>query len=530
MIQGLHLPERSPLSPSFLDPTLVPQTLDAVLYMYQKNKALINQWNWENERYFATWFVKFNCWPSLGASTFPFMPPNEGMRSGQFASFGYAPRPASHMPTGQGPMSQAREPTRKPTPGPNPGQMRGSMTEPEQFLLDPQATRGQTASPQPKKRQGPASSRSSLREVQNVQSSPPKNHNKRSSLDMAFCFPEGHKSSKETVKAAHTTHMKPYAQMNVQAVRPTNVLTDSVVQRVFMENDFLESRIGADHDANTLKNEVEAKFKLQDEIAAANLPAPTISDEALRAAGITPKLKTKHTNHASGPAVSSSKPKSRPRKAPFPAEGIRVSESLRNSLLAAGAKELAQRPLAPVAQGTHAAMSGVSNSQEGCVTSAPKPRKTPLDLKIESEVGSTDDIGMARFSEASLRSGIAKTTQDRIAKTKKGLKVRKASRKKNFTSETSNSSLDGPEDPKDGEEDERSNSRGKAASINEASVISNRYLTPDRNPATPRKTSVVSVKRRSSITLSGSAEKRTCRSVELNDKIYGEELAPKGLH
>ena len=56
---GLHLPVRSPMSPSFLDPNLVPQTLDSIYAHYRANRITILQMHEENEDFLTNWTTKF---------------------------------------------------------------------------------------------------------------------------------------------------------------------------------------------------------------------------------------------------------------------------------------------------------------------------------------------------------------------------------------------------------------------------------------------------------------------------------------
>ena len=56
---GLHLPVRSPMSPSFLDPNLVPQTLDSVYAHYRANHITILRMHEENEDFLTSWTTKF---------------------------------------------------------------------------------------------------------------------------------------------------------------------------------------------------------------------------------------------------------------------------------------------------------------------------------------------------------------------------------------------------------------------------------------------------------------------------------------
>ena len=117
--------------------------------------------------------------------------------------------------------------------------------------------------------------------------------------------------------------------------------------------------------------------------------------------------------------------------------------------------------------------------------------------------------------------------QGRIAKRKQSLEIRKASSEKTSTSETSHSFLDSPDDTKDGDHGTHASSGCKVASIRIASGSSGTSLAPGCYAATPRKTSIVPVKRRSSVTASGPVEKRSRQSIKLNNENDGGEVSPK---
>ena len=59
LLAGLHFPVRSPMSPSFLDPSLVPQTLDSVYAHYRTNRITIMQMHDENENFLTNWTTRF---------------------------------------------------------------------------------------------------------------------------------------------------------------------------------------------------------------------------------------------------------------------------------------------------------------------------------------------------------------------------------------------------------------------------------------------------------------------------------------
>lgn len=59
-IAGFHLPQASPISPSMIDPSLIPQTYESVVHFYNANKAILTQLWTENERYLYVWGTHFN--------------------------------------------------------------------------------------------------------------------------------------------------------------------------------------------------------------------------------------------------------------------------------------------------------------------------------------------------------------------------------------------------------------------------------------------------------------------------------------
>ena len=56
---GFHLPQASPISATFLDPALHPQTMEAVWHYYKSNKAILLKLNAENEQYLNVWGARF---------------------------------------------------------------------------------------------------------------------------------------------------------------------------------------------------------------------------------------------------------------------------------------------------------------------------------------------------------------------------------------------------------------------------------------------------------------------------------------
>ena len=94
VLSGLHLPVRSPMSPSFLDPNLVPQTLDSIYAHYRANRITILQMHEENEDFLTSWTTKFGLARPQGLPVTPM--PQYMNGNGQQA------RPITNIHHGQG--------------------------------------------------------------------------------------------------------------------------------------------------------------------------------------------------------------------------------------------------------------------------------------------------------------------------------------------------------------------------------------------------------------------------------------------
>lgn len=82
------------MSPTFLDPGLVPQTLEAVYNCYARNQVIIMNMNNENERFFTQWSAKFLVPRPQGPVAPGVVPFITGQRAAPFGSihYGYVPQ------------------------------------------------------------------------------------------------------------------------------------------------------------------------------------------------------------------------------------------------------------------------------------------------------------------------------------------------------------------------------------------------------------------------------------------------------
>ena len=82
------------MSPTFLDPGLVPQTLEAVYNSYARNQVIIMNMNNENERFLTQWSAKFHIPRPQGPVAPGVIPFITGQRAAPFGSihYGYMPQ------------------------------------------------------------------------------------------------------------------------------------------------------------------------------------------------------------------------------------------------------------------------------------------------------------------------------------------------------------------------------------------------------------------------------------------------------
>ena len=82
------------MSPTFLDPGLVPQTLEAVHSCYARNQVIIMNMNNENERFLTQWSAKFHVPGSQQPVAPGVIPQVTGQRAAPFGSIhhGYIPQ------------------------------------------------------------------------------------------------------------------------------------------------------------------------------------------------------------------------------------------------------------------------------------------------------------------------------------------------------------------------------------------------------------------------------------------------------
>lgn len=86
------------MSPTFLDPGLVPQTLEAVYNSYARNQVIIMNMNNENERFLTQWSVKFHVprtQDPVAPGVIPFI---TGQRAAPFGSIHYGYMPQESRP------------------------------------------------------------------------------------------------------------------------------------------------------------------------------------------------------------------------------------------------------------------------------------------------------------------------------------------------------------------------------------------------------------------------------------------------
>lgn len=93
LLSGLHIPQ-TPMSPTFLDPGLVPQTLEAVYNCYARNQVIIMNMNNENERFLTQWSARFHVPRPQNPVVPAVIPSLTGQRAAPFGSihYGYMPQ------------------------------------------------------------------------------------------------------------------------------------------------------------------------------------------------------------------------------------------------------------------------------------------------------------------------------------------------------------------------------------------------------------------------------------------------------
>ena len=90
------------MSPTFLDPGLVPQTLEAVYNCYARNQVIIMNMNNENERFLTQWSAKFNVPRPKDSGAPGVIPFITGQRAAPFGTihYGYMPGTPSQVRCG----------------------------------------------------------------------------------------------------------------------------------------------------------------------------------------------------------------------------------------------------------------------------------------------------------------------------------------------------------------------------------------------------------------------------------------------
>lgn len=93
------------MSPTFLDPGLVPQTLEAVYNCHARNQVIIMNMNNENDRFLTQWAAKFNVPRPKDPVAPGVIPVITGQRAAPFGTIHYGYMPEEPRP---GTQSQAR--------------------------------------------------------------------------------------------------------------------------------------------------------------------------------------------------------------------------------------------------------------------------------------------------------------------------------------------------------------------------------------------------------------------------------------
>ena len=346
----------------------------------------LQKWNFENEQFLAACSTRYGRQAAYGELISSYLAPNAipgGQRSPHVR---YGPSSVGHVqadqvPGAYGPAFQSQlrmSPRSSPTliPKPFPGLPTRRTT------LGPQHVAGYSAygyntDTQSRLERSSGGGQSSLREVQNA-SSPP-----RASIRQGKARAAVNDDGEENEPGAGNLIISRVPQSkSTQAVRmPINphisLGSDSRMQEAPKMYTFVQSGMRTGQG-----NKSDKKDQLEDEIVAAKLPAPTISDQALRAAGVMPK--PKQVDQLQETENSLTKPKGRPKKALFPAEGIRVSGSFGNALLAAGAKDA--RPHRPATASSNLKSQIAPSSNQSRISPAPKKGCGIVDLTKENDV------------------------------------------------------------------------------------------------------------------------------------------------
>lgn len=467
---------------------------------------LLNQYNFENEQYLAIWSAKYNRQVPHSSLNSPYMGPNIALGGRPFPPAHYGPSPLGHVQTSQPPMVydpafqyQLRttpRPTSVSTPGPMPGPMPGFFPRqmmPGPFPVDGHSDYGHIAHTQPRNGRAAARGQSSLREVQNARSPPKSRHRNPKSREAASLDPEYHEANTNNATTARPSTSKSNKAVRETGNHPLTAVGDNHIQEGPKNYQFVGPEVKPGREKKSDRGANMTKVRLQDDISTAKLPTPTISDQALRAAGVEPKPKP--VTQLSETTDSLSKPKGRSRKAAFPAGGIRVSGSFGSALLAAGSKATRQRLPASASATPCGVRSGLAPSpDETKAAPVPKATKNIIDLTHgHDDATSSQPPGPDKRPSLTVAEG--DDSDHHVADHSD-----ESSSSSDDASSASPSSVNSLEDPNDGGYGKRATSGGRNAT------------TTRKESGKPRKTPVVPAKRRPSIAAAhGSADKRSRR-------------------
>ena len=348
---------------------------------------------------------------------------------------------------------------------------------------------------QPRNARASGPGQSTLREVQNVDFNPPRPlHRNRKLREAATDDVEDHEAVTDDASEPRPSFLNSSKVVCAAALHPLPPIADNQMQQNPRKYQFVQSEAKTGRENKNEKGTEKADGRVQVDTSTAKLPLPSISDQALRAAGVVPKPKVAH--QLSGMTDSSSKPKRRSRKAPFPDEGIRVSGSFGNALLAAGSRDAGQRRPATASSGIKSSLaSGPDGSRPAPV---PRTRSQVVDLTIshdEYEIPATAASGQP---QSTITAG-GRLSGTHLSPSKKRSGGSVSSESSNVSNSSSEDRFD---DPKDGDYGQRSGNGEHTAT-----ATRKEQSTPYKTPNVPAKRGPPSA------AANASAEKRSRRGL-----------------
>ena len=487
-----------------------------MLQRYEQNRGVINLWHTENERYFADFSSRFRSQQQV----------LDSMKSPRFAPF-IDSRPGGQLPNNQGSSQdqthyaqasiyQAQEQVRQPMLEPPSREIRGPVASSAPYVLNTESQRSRTASPYVGRRQKAPHISSSLREMQTMQQSPPKAHKKRSSVHSTTNLSKDLKSVESKAKEGSARSGTPSQneKLDARAAKEKSSLFGKIIPKKSHSSGLGNS--ADDDDRAHDKTSQAATSAYEAEIAAADLPPPSISDAALRAAGITPKSKSKAKEKSDKQCPGKRRDRTGKK---FPAGGLRVPESMRSALLAGGAQDLTPRPSHAATQPTYAATTGASIAQDSTPTT---PAASSLYSRPPSQQTQNSptvvSAGSRQHSESSLRTSIAKT-DDRRARKGKDESHKRAPTHNPFR-ETTPSPSTSPDESRNREYGAPATGGRKAATAGPAIV--NKEIPSRTHQRRVSQASMVPSKRRSSAALSETVGKRSRQDIDFKENEDAE--------